>query len=370
MSSTPKTILFAGGGTGGHIFPSLAVWERLREAAPNAQSLFVISQRPLDVQVLAKHPVHYAAISAQPFSLKPWHWPNFFQCWSQSVSAVQALIQQRQVSAVVAMGGFVSGPAVAAARSLKIPVALVNLDAVPGKANRYLARKANQLFTVYPTPHWPQAVTLGLPLRRSAVSSLDPTQARTQLGLDPARDLLFITAGSQGATSINRMMIELTRSNQFQRAMNDATNGWQLLHLTGDKDRAEVEAAYKAANLTARVLPFCETMGLAWAGSSLALSRAGANSVAEVWANAVPTIFFPYPYHKDQHQKFNAEPLTRAGMGLLMQDQIEPAANARQLLPRLLALMSNVTQRRQMHDQLRHTTPPDGAAVLAKWVMG
>jgi UDP-N-acetylglucosamine--N-acetylmuramyl-(pentapeptide) pyrophosphoryl-undecaprenol N-acetylglucosamine transferase len=109
-------------------------------------------------------------------------------------------------------------------------------------------------------------------------------------------------------------------------------------------------------------------MGLAWASASIAVSRAGAGSVAEAAANAVPTIFFPYPYHKDRHQKFNALPLTAPGAALLMTDLIDPPSNARQLAPRLIHLMANTTRRYQMADLLRKLQPPDGAAAIANWI--
>ncbi len=365
-SPAPPTVLFAGGGTGGHIFPNLAILERLKKHIPEANAVFAVSNRPLDTQILASHTLAYVALPARPLSIKPWLWPGIYQAFHESSRMVAAVLQQLNVKAVVATGGFVSGPAVDAARRLRIPAALVNLDAVPGKANRYLAAKASKVFTAYASPAIPDAEAIGLPLRQSALGPADKAAARRQLGLNPERETLLITAGSQGASTINRMMVELAGQSQTRKVL----AGWQMLHLSGDKDREDLIAAYQAAGIPAKVLPFCDTMGLAWASATLAISRAGANSVAEVWANAVPTIFYPYPYHRDQHQKLNAEPLTRTGMAILMLDEIDPTVNARKLGPRLTALITNASQRYQMAEQMRATRPADGAAAVAGWVKG
>lgn len=364
MSVTP-TIVFAGGGTGGHIFPSLAILERLRRQQPDLAALFLISNRPLDRQILSKQEVACQALPAEPWSWNPIRWPEFFQAYKQSVSLASNLLAQVNAKVLVAMGGYVSAPAAAAAREARIPCALVNLDAVPGKANRRLAGQANQVFSVYPTPVLPSATPIGLPLRRSSIGPADKAVARQMLGLDPQRETIFVTGASQGAQSLNRMMIELSTHTQVRKALAD----WQILHQSGDKDVEALEEAYAKAGWTAKVLPFCDPMGPAWACATIAISRCGAGSVAEVWANAVPTLFFPYPYHKDQHQKLNAEPLTHAGAAILMTDHIDPLANAKHLGPRLLALMKNDTHRYQMADQMRRNQPPDGAAVVADWIM-
>ncbi len=366
----PASVLLAGGGSGGHIFPNLAILQRLRERSPTVAATLVISTRPLDAEVVTKAREKAVAVPVQPLTMKPWRWPAFYDAWHKSVHALLAVIAQERITAVVATGGFVSGPALAAARKAGLPAALVSLDAIPGKANRLMASKASAIFTVYPTALWPQAQRIGMPLRRNAIGPNDKHAARRQLGLEPDGEVLLVTGASQGASSLNRMMIELAGQTQVRKTLRNA--GWRVLHLTGDKpeERDAAIAAYQAAKIPATVLPFCDAMGLAWASATLAISRAGAGSVAEAWANAVPTIFFPYPYHKDLHQKFNAEPLTHTGAGILMLDAIDPRVNARQLAPRLLSLIGNDSQRYQMAENLRSTRPDDGAAVIADWVLG
>ncbi len=362
-----RTILFAGGGTGGHIFPSLAIAERLEEHAAPLRSHFLVSKRPLDAQILAKTSHTYSPLPAQPLSKKPWQWPGLCSAYSRSVSQVRAMIADMNVSAVVAMGGFVSAPAIAAARRSGIPVALVNLDAVPGLANRLMARRATQIFSVYPQDAWPGAEIIGLPLRRSAVGPESHAESRVALGLDPQRDTLLVTGASQGAQSINRLMIELAGQASVRQALR--TGGWQVLHLAGSSQVEELRSAYAKAEIPAKVEAFCDAMGHAWRAATVAISRSGAGSVAEAWANATPTVFLPYPYHKDQHQRLNALPLVTPGGALLFNDLIDAPANARQLTGPLLALMRNESQRSRMITLMRQKQPADGAEAAAQWLI-
>jgi UDP-N-acetylglucosamine--N-acetylmuramyl-(pentapeptide) pyrophosphoryl-undecaprenol N-acetylglucosamine transferase len=363
--ASPRTILFAGGGTGGHIFPSLAILERLREKHAPAEPQFLVSFRPLDAQILGKRQVPYTALPAQPLSVRPWRWPAFLRAWRASVSAVAAIIRERQAAAVVAMGGFVSAPAVAAASRAGVPVLLVNLDAVPGRANRLMARRATQVFSAYATPALRAAETIGVPLPRAAVGPRDKGEARRQLGLDPDKETLLITGGSQGAQSVNRTMLEMVARSEPRKALG---RNWQVLHLTGGSPE-ELDAArraYERAGIPARAETFCNQMGLAWSAASIAICRAGASTVAEAWANATPAIFMPYPYHRDQHQRLNAEPLAGIGAALLFTDQIDAKLNAKHLAGPLLALMSNAQQRIHMAELMRDRRPPDGAQILAE----
>jgi len=326
--------------------------------------MFLVSGRALDGQILTPMGLPFTALPVGPMTMKPWQWPGFYSAWRKSVALVERLIAERGAAAVVATGGFVSGPAMVAAKRRGIPGALVNLDAVPGRANRHVAGSAAKVFSVYATPQLPGAQIIGMPLRRCVIGAEDKAAARREMGLDPAREVLLVTGASQGAQSLNHLMMELARQEVFRAAL----GGWQVLHLSGDKDVADLQRAYAAAKVPAKVLPFCDAMGLAWGSATLTLSRAGAGSVGEAWANAVPTLFFPYPYHRDQHQKFNALPLVEAGTGLLMQDLIDPAANAAQTGPVLLDLIANAGKREKMAAQLRATRPADGASAVAEWL--
>ncbi len=362
MSHTP-VILFAGGGSGGHIFPNLAVLERLEEAGAALQAHFVVSNRAVDAEILRPQELPFTALPVRPWSSRPWHWLSFAAAWSQSTAIVRDLLFSRPVAAVVSTGGFVSGPVIKAAAAANVPVLMMNLDAVPGRANKLLATQATYLFSAYNTPVLPDAEPIGVPLRRCAIGPEDRRAARQQLGLDPMRSTLLITGASQGATTINRAMMQMTRL----AVPSAALASWQLLHLAGaEADVEELRRSYAAAEIPARVEPFLSEMGLAWRAADIAISRAGAGSVAEVWANATPTIFLPYPWHKDQHQRLNAEPLMRGGGASILTDRIDPMANARQLAGPLIMLMNNPRKRDNMRKWLTDHCPTDGAALVAE----
>lgn len=364
MPSQP-TILFAGGGSGGHIFPGIAIRERLLERMPNCQGRFVVSFRQIDTHIMTAQQLPFTTVPVLPFSPRPWRWFRFLRAWSNSVRTVRKLIAEQNVVAVVTTGGFVSAPAVIAARKCRVPVAMVNLDAVPGRANRMLLRHAGELFTAYRHPIMPSAVHIGVPLRRHAIGPDDPREARAQLGLDPERHTLLITGASQGAQSVNRMMVEMTRLTTIARTLAH----WQVLHLAGAKDVDAIRAAYTNVGIPARVETFIDRMGLAWRAATVAISRAGAGSVAEAWVNATPTIFMPYPYHKDEHQKHNAQPLVAVSAAILLRDQIDPIANARAMIGPLSALVTNEGERNNMSRWMRENRPPDGAQAVTDWLV-
>jgi UDP-N-acetylglucosamine--N-acetylmuramyl-(pentapeptide) pyrophosphoryl-undecaprenol N-acetylglucosamine transferase len=359
--------LFAGGGTGGHIFPSVAVVERLAEMKSGLRPLFLVSDRKLDGEILTKANLPFEPLPAKPFVKNPLKWLSIYQAHQASQVVVKKLIEAHEAVAVVAMGGFVCPPAVIAAEKAGIPVLLVNLDAVPGKANKMLATHANQIFSAYQVTDFPVSQVIGVPMRRSAVGPSDKAKAREALGLLPDRETLLVTGASQGAKSINVMMMEMIQQAQARKAL----AAWQVVHLCGGspQDARELQEAYDKAAIPARVDAFTTQMGVNWAAATIAISRAGAGSVAEAWANTIPTIFLPYPYHADEHQRHNAKPLEKMGSGLIYKDLIDGKANARQLSNPLMALMANSQRRSNMIKLMQERMPPDGAKVVAKWLI-
>jgi len=368
MGDDRFTILFAGGGTGGHLFPSLAVAERLREMDGAPAARFVCSNRELDRRILEKAQVPFDPLEVRPLPRRPWQVPGFLNAYRRARRRAMQLISQHGASAVVAMGGFVCGPAAAAARRLGVPVVLVNLDAVPGRANRWLARRADHLFSAYPAAALPSRTRpCAMPLRRSVIGSGDPTADRLVLELEPDRPVLLVTGASQGAASLNALMVELAARPTFRGALAD----WQILHLAGEGRGADdLRAAYDGAGVRATVLPFCDAMGRAWGAAELAISRAGAGSVAEAAANAVPTVFFPYPFHKDEHQRQNAEPLVEVGGAWLAQDHVDAKANADAHASTLIALLGDAERRAAARAALAPHADQDGAQALAEFLIG
>lgn len=322
MSARP-TVVFAGGGTGGHIFPAIAIAQHL-EPDLRAQTVFVCSVKPLDAKIIADAGHEALPIPAQPFLLGPSGLIRFARAWGGTVRTARALLRERAGSGpvvVVAMGGFVAPPVAQAARVQGVPIVLVNLDATPGKANRWIARFADRVVTATPIDGRPWAL-IGPIVRREAIAPGDARACRLVLGLEPDRPTLFVTGASQGARSLNLFMA------RFATVHADALAGWQVLHQAGTMG-GDVEAieAYRASGIPARVVEFIDPMGPAWGAADVVVSRAGAGSVAEAWANAVPAILVPYPGHRDEHQGANAQRAVEAGAARLVRDHQDAVKN-------------------------------------------
>lgn len=357
-------ILFAGGGTGGHIFPNLAVVERLREKGVGVRPHFIVSDRPLDTEILKYNGVDGTTLCVRTLPRSVMKLPGFMVAWRHANAQMRRIIELMQPAAVVATGGFVSGPAIVTARKTNIPNALVNLDAVPGKANLRLRSKAETLFTVYGHPSFAGASVIGLPLRRAAIGPDDQREARAILGLDANRPTVMITGGSQGAQSVNEAVTDLLA----RQTVREAFTPWQILHIAGPTNAEATQAGYAKLNVRATVLPFCDKMGCAWRAADIAICRGGAGSVAEAWANAAPSIIFPYPGHADEHQRLNAQPMADAGGAAILKDTRDPAANASVMHDTFLQWLTDDRLRQSMRDKLAKSRPPDGADALAEWL--
>lgn len=369
MSGARRTVVFAGGGSGGHLSPGLAIAERMKDAAPGVRPLFLCSSRAIDAQMLGDAGVEFRPIPAEGFSWKPRGLVKFALGYAAGLRTAKEVMRAEGVEHVVSLGGFVTGPVTAAARSLRIPITLVNLDATPGRANRVAARRAHRVVSACETPGLPKfaEAIVGMPLRRSAMAPGGRAECRGQLGLDPVRPVLLVTGASQGASSLNSFMVA------FALKHGELLAHWQVLHLAGNKgspSAAELDAAYARAGVKALVLPFLNEMGLAWGAAELALSRAGANSVAEAEANHVPTVFVPYPYHRDLHQEANAKPLVRAGAAVLAYDRLDVAANMDSIGGPLETLLADGRLRDEMESALRARPQVDAADAIARSILG
>jgi UDP-N-acetylglucosamine--N-acetylmuramyl-(pentapeptide) pyrophosphoryl-undecaprenol N-acetylglucosamine transferase len=361
-------IFFAGGGTGGHLYPALAVAEQIKKLNADSQVTFFCSGRAVDARVLTPAGFEFIPLPAEGLGLSPKQFIRFYGGFIKSYYfAKHILASVRENAAVVGTGGFVCAPVVFAARKLKIPVYLINVDIVPGKANRLLGRLSKKVFVQFEDtlgcfkPH--KAVVTGCPLR-SGFLRPDRMAAVTALRLDTDKKTLLITGASSGSRDINDAILKILP--KLQRF----AGNWQIVHLTGQANFKDVAEQVKDSRIPYIPVEYYDDMPNLYAAADLIVGRSGAVSVAEYAAAAKPCICVPYPYHKDNHQFLNAEQLTRPGAAMIAAQDLKNPSRFTECLERLLLeLMSDDTRREKMSINAAACAKTNAAEIIAKTIL-
>lgn len=332
------------GGTGGHLFPGLAVAEVLR--AEGHEVLLFVSEKQVDERALQGHPdlarVKLPSIGL-PSPLSP-AMVTFLLRLRESLRRCGKNFDDSPPDAVLGMGGFTSIAPLIAAWRRGIPAYLHESNAIPGKANRLAARFCRAVLLGFGecAPYFPKRVTrvTGTPIRSELVCGvLTREQAAAKLGLDPAKLTLLVMGGSQGASGINALMT--------QAAKNLTSSGVQVVHLAGSRDAETVRAAYQQAGINAAVIGFCDRMQEVYPVADAVVSRSGAASLGEIAWFALPSLLVPFPHAAEDHQSLNAAIFERVGAArVLPESGSSPevfAAALRSMLesPETLAKMSD-----------------------------
>ncbi len=366
MNPSKPLIVFAGGGTGGHLYPALAIIEWFRDHHPDVRFEFFCTERSIDARILSKWNVPFTTQPVRPFGLNPRSAIRFLRAWRQSIKLCTDLFSRESPAVVVGAGGFGSGPAVKAALKRGIPTALLNPDAIPGRANRYLGRQVRAIYAQWDGaaacfPASSTVIVTGCPVRKE-FSDPGSGMEHALFGLDPALKTLLITGASSGARTINEAVMDLA-SDLAQ------VNGWQILHISGELDAKRLEEAYEVANVRASVVPFTHEMAAALRIANLALSRAGAVTLAELAVTTTPAVLVPYPFHKDDHQTANAKMLVRQGSAIRITDLKSATANAAQLRTELLPLMRRPDLLARMAAKAKQGGARDAAQAISQHLL-
>ncbi len=320
-------VLVAAGGTGGHVVPGLALARALVERVPGVAVSFAGTSRGIETRVVPEAGFRLHVLPILPLSrrlavetvLAP-------GAAVAGTGAALALLRRERIDVVAGMGGYVTLPVAAAARLAGVPVVLHESNAVPGLANRLAARFARRVgvgvaaaVAAFPPG---KAVLVGNPVRPELLR-LDRAAARAEalaaFGLEPRRRTLFVFGGSQGARRINQALVAATPHWPEPGAI-------QVLHGCGRRDEADVRAAWGAAGpeargLLVRVVPFVDRMDLAYAAADLAVTRAGAMTMAELTAIGMPAVMVPLPHATAGHQAANARAAAEAGGARVVLDE-------------------------------------------------
>jgi len=356
---TAPFVAIACGGTGGHLFPGIAIGEALQ--AMGADVTLIVSEKEVDQQAVksARGMEAFAAPAVASTAEKV----AFVRGLCGSYKKSRAYFKSRRPDAVIAMGGFTSAGPILAGRAMGIPAFLHEANSIPGRANRWLAPFAREIFVMFEGAkkrfgRRDVSVT-GMPVR-SEFQAGDPGAARMAIGLDPDRAVVLFMGGSQGATAIND--VAMASVPKFLVARPDL----QFLHLTGLKDIERCAAFWTNSGARAVVTPFLSEMDMGLSAATVAVSRSGASSLAEFAAMRLPAILVPYPTAADDHQVFNARAFCETGAAeMILQSQL----SAEKLVPLGLKMLEASAERRRMIEALAKWHAPDCADQIARRIL-
>lgn len=354
-------VAIACGGTGGHLFPGIAVGDALMMMG--ADVALIVSEKEVD-----QHAVKSARgmeVLAAPAVASTASKISFARGLLSSIQHSRAFFKKRRPDAVLAMGGFTSAGPIVAGRLAGAPVFLHEANSIPGRANRWLAPLAREVFVAFEGAAERlknrRVNTVGMPVRPELLGEADAGAARMALGLDPDGDVLLIMGGSQGASAINEAALASAA------ALAKARTGLQFIHLTGTKDFESCKAAWAKTGARAVVFPFLTEMELALNAATVAISRAGASSLAEFAALKLPAILVPYPAAADDHQLFNARAFAGTGAARII---LQRDLCSEHLVAVVLEMIENEARRERIVAALAKWHAPDCARQIAAKILG
>lgn len=316
-----RTVLFAGGGTGGHLMPALAIADAMVDLDPSVQPFFVGSRRGVEARVLPNRPWPYELLPLAPLHRGAW-WRNVSLPWHllQSLRGIRRILRETRPRLVIGTGGYAAGPVVWAALGRGVPAVIQEQNAFPGVTTRKLAPKVRQIHLGFPEARYllkpgpdTEVVDSGNPI----VPPPDPlpsrAEARRALGLTPDKPLVLIMGGSQGAAGINRVVAEMMGAELWPAKA-------QLIWQTGAASIDHYRHWFQPGSV--RVEGFLDPIGQAYAAADLVVARAGAMSLAELAAWGLPAVLVPLPTAAANHQYYNAEALAASGAAVLVEQRL------------------------------------------------
>ncbi len=358
--------VFAGGGTGGHLFPGIAVATDLQQRDPSAEVAFVGSEREIERQIIARHGYAHHPLEIEPStSLKRRPLRFLWKNW-RAIRQASRMLQEFRPSAVIGLGGFASVPVVIAADRLGIPIVLLEQNVVPGRATRWLSRRAAAVCLSLPLrePGLPANVRTfltGNPVRAGITELVsEPTDGHSQQPEDP---VLLVLGGSQGSLAVNAAMCDVAAQQSAALA------GWKIIHQTGIADRDAVATRYQQLGVDAQVEAFFPDPADLYRRAGLVVARAGATSLAEIACAGIPAILIPYPGSIGDHQLHNARWFATQGAARIVSQEGTPAGFTARLAEELTDLLSSPETRQPMRTAMRNLARPDAAAEVGQIVL-
>ena len=344
--------ILAGGGTGGHVIPAIAIAQELQKQY-QAEVLFIGTARGLENRLVpaAGFPLQLVNVGALNRVSLAIRVKTLFDL-PRAVFAAGRLLNEFQPDVVIGVGGYASGPAMLAAIRRRIPTLAFEPNVVPGFANRIVARFVSAAAVHFPetAERFRNAVVTGVPVRPAFFQI--PRKPYVQ-----ASPTLLVFGGSQGARAINQAVTRAIRP------LAARVSGLHVIHQTGERDYNDVLAAYAQAEFPAEVHRFIEDMPSFFARADLILCRSGASTVAEIAAAGKPAVFVPFPGAADDHQRRNAEALERAGAAVVVE---ETKLDEVWLVDTICALLEDPARLARMSDAARAMAHPNATRDIAE----
>lgn len=352
--------VIAGGGTGGHIYPAVAVLESLAASGVPTETVFVGTRRGLEGGIVSGLGYRLRSIVARPLPMKksPGY---FFSLACAIVGTIQSvfILAWDRPNVIIGTGGYASAPVVMAGRLLGIPILLIEPNSVPGRTTTMLARFADEvaLGLQESVRYFSRGTNLrvtGVPIRPSMLACTREEGMRL-FGLDPERKTIFVFGGSRGASSINKAFVDAARTLQDRQDL-------QFLAQTGASDYEMVSEAVSRLRIPCVVHPYIDDIGPAYAAGNLAVCRAGAGTIAELTAFGLPSILIPYPHATAGHQETNAKILEESGAASVILDE---DLNGRNLANTIVAIIDDANHLKDMSRDSRGLGSPDASREIA-----
>ncbi|MCK4303739.1 MAG: undecaprenyldiphospho-muramoylpentapeptide beta-N-acetylglucosaminyltransferase [Candidatus Eisenbacteria sp.] len=353
-------IVITGGGTGGHVFPAIAVAEELGRQSTDVEILFVGGSKGLEARVVPDAGYRFASVPARGLVGKRLlSVPAILWTTLRGIVASYRILSRFNPDVVFATGGYVSGSVALAGKILRKPLVLHEQNSIPGLTNRMLARIAQEVHLNLPSARcrFPKRRHLklsGNPVRVEILRG-DHRRARQEHGLQPGRRTVLILGGSQGARSINRASVGAVRA---LRRRSDL----QFILQTGRRDYRWVMRRLRRGNELISVRPFIERMGDAYALADLVVARAGATTLAEITACGKPSILVPFPHAAQDHQKINAMALVEVGAAAMISDR---RLQGEHLASMIAKLIDTPRKLREMSNNALLLARPEAAEKIA-----
>lgn len=354
-------VMIAGGGTGGHVYPGIAVAEEFGRLRPKTDVVFVGTKRGMEAQAVPEAGFRIRYIVTRGFPRRAWwRWP--IAVAANAIGLIQALwiVAAERPDVVLGTGGYVSGPVALAARILRRPLLLQEQNSIPGLSNRWLARIADEVHLSFTEArayfHRKDHLKVtGNPVRHYILSG-DRGAGIKQFGLAEGKPTVFVFGGSRGAHRINEAAVDAMRRLKGRVDV-------QFILQTGREDYEAIRKVVEAEQLPAKVVPFLRQIHMAYAAADLVVCRSGAMTLAEIAVVGTPAILIPYPYAAHNHQEVNALNLVERGAAGLILDR---ELSGERLAKEVAHLIADRQTLRRMSANARTFARPDAAERLVR----